>query len=234
MQTAQLNTSPAIQNLFYDINHSFVLHADPITAAGQQAYLKNQFLFYGLKMPIWRKLSQQIIRNHPTLSESELVALIQLCYQSPYRELHYFSLQLLEKQIKQVSPSFLSTLEQLILSNSWWDTVDWISKLVGIYFKQYPELIHPTIERWMKSDQLWLQRVCLLFQLHYKQDTNAKLLFHLITQVANSNQFFLQKAAGWALRQYSKVNPEAVITFVNSSKLSSLTRKEALRLIIIP
>jgi 3-methyladenine DNA glycosylase AlkD len=86
----------------------------------------------------------------------------------------------------------------------------------------------------MQSDQLWLQRVCLLFQLHYKQDTDAKLLFHLITQVASSNQFFLQKAAGWALRQLSKVNPKAVITFVNSSTLSNLTRKEALRLINKP
>lgn len=234
MQSTPLNSSQTIQTLFNNIAHSFQLHADPHVASGQQAYLRDQFLFYGLKMPTWRKLSQQLIKNHPPLSESDLISLVQYCYQSPYRELHYFSLQLIEKHIHQLSPSFLSTLEQLILSNSWWDTVDWISKLVGIHFKRYPNLIHPTTDSWIQSNQLWLQRVCLLFQLHYKFDTNAKLLFHLITQVSSSDQFFLQKASGWALRQYSKVNPEAVTSFVNSSTLSNLTRKEALRLINKP
>lgn len=81
---------------------------------------------------------------------------------------------------------------------------------------------------------MWLQRVCLLFQLHYKQHTDQALLFSFVKQLAHSEEFFIQKAAGWALRQYSKTNPAAVYEFVQLRTLPTLTRKEALRLINKP
>ena len=78
----------------------------------------------------------------------------------------------------------------------------------------------------MASGQLWLQRVCLIFQLTYKEKTDAELLFRYVRQVADSKEFFLQKGAGWALRQYSKTDPAAVRNFLDTTRLSSLTRRE--------
>jgi 3-methyladenine DNA glycosylase AlkD len=82
----------------------------------------------------------------------------------------------------------------------------------------------------MDSGDMWLQRVCMIFQLTYKDKTNADLLFEYVRRLAGSKEFFLQKGAGWALRQYSRSNPEAVRQFVESHRLAPLTRREALRL----
>ena len=84
----------------------------------------------------------------------------------------------------------------------------------------------------MDSGNIWLQRVCLIFQLAYKEKTDEALMFEYVRRVADSKEFFLQKGAGWALRQYSRTNPEVVRQFVESTRLAPLTRREALRLII--
>jgi 3-methyladenine DNA glycosylase AlkD len=169
----------------------------------------------------------------PPIGDS-LTEVIQLCFADEYRELHYFALELAEKSAKKQAPEWIDVLERLILTQSWWDTVDWIAKLVGIHFKKYPELTQPVTARWMDSGALWLQRVCLIFQLHYKAQTDAELLFRYVARVADSKEFFLQKGAGWALRQYSRTNPEAVRAFVASHSLAALTRREALRLMDNP
>jgi 3-methyladenine DNA glycosylase AlkD len=48
----------------------------------------------------------------------------------------------------------------------------------------------------------------------------------------NSTEFFIQKAIGWALREYAKINPEAVKNFVANTHLKPLSKKEALKNIL--
>jgi len=69
----------------------------------------------------------------------------------------------------------------------------------------------------------------MIFQLTYKDKTDSALMFRNITRLAGSKEFFLQKGAGWALRQYAKTNPEAVLEFVEKTRLAPLTRREALK-----
>jgi 3-methyladenine DNA glycosylase AlkD len=42
-----------------------------------------------------------------------------------------------------------------------------------------------------------------------------------------SNEFFIQKAIGWALREYSKSNPESVKKFLSENSLAKLSVREA-------
>ena len=76
---------------------------------------------------------------------------------------------------------------------------------------------------------MWLQRVAIIHQLFYKETTDEKLLFEMITRVADSKEFFLRKACGWALRQYAKVFPKKVLAFVQKNQLSGLTVREAMK-----
>ncbi len=204
--------------------------ANPAIAEGQMAYMKHHFAFMGLKMPVWHAVAKEVFAQIPLPQGEQLIEVCQRCYDNEYREMHYFALELVQKSIKNQPEEFIHTLETLITTNSWWDSVDWIAKLVGIHFKQYPHLIVPTTERWMDSGILWLQRVAIIFQLHYKSSTDEELMFRYIKRVATSKEFFLQKAAGWALRQHSKINPEAVQLFVATHQLAPLTKREALRL----
>jgi 3-methyladenine DNA glycosylase AlkD len=121
----------------------------------------------------------------------------------------------------------------MITQKSWWDTVDFIAAtMVGNYFKKYPEMIKPVTDKWMVSQNMWLQRSCLLFQLKYKAEVNTDLLASFILSLSVSREFFITKAIGWSLRQYSKFDPQWVINFVSKNSLQPLSKREALRLII--
>jgi 3-methyladenine DNA glycosylase AlkD len=76
---------------------------------------------------------------------------------------------------------------------------------------------------------MWLNRSAILFQLSYKERTNFDLLKLVCDKHKMSTEFFIQKAIGWALREYAKTNPEAVKDFVSVSNLKKLSEKEALK-----
>ncbi|MDX1909923.1 MAG: DNA alkylation repair protein [Saprospiraceae bacterium] len=211
------------------VRNTFRTHGNPAVAQGQMAYMRHQFEFFGLKMPVWTPLTKTIHAEQGIPQGEDLKMLVRLCFADEHREMHYFALETFQKTLKKQRAEAIDFLEELILTRSWWDTVDWINKLVGIHFRRYPALIQPTVERWMASGNIWLQRVCLIFQLTYKDKTDAALLFDLIRRVSDSKEFFLQKGAGWALRQFAKTNPTAVLEFVHNNQLAPLTRREALK-----
>jgi 3-methyladenine DNA glycosylase AlkD len=195
--------------------------------------MKNHFEFFGLKMPEWSALTKDLLAGQPMQQGADLQELVRLCFDDDHREMHYFALEVVQRSLKKQPAEFVDFLEELVLCRSWWDSVDWLAKLVGLHFKRYPQLARPVTERWMASGEMWLQRVAIIFQLTYRERTDTGLLFQHIRAVAGSHEFFLQKAAGWALRQYSRTDPEAVKAFVESHSLAPLTRREALRLLKI-
>ncbi|MBX2891322.1 MAG: DNA alkylation repair protein [Saprospiraceae bacterium] len=218
-------------NYYQLVRDTFREKGNPEMAQTQMAYMRNQYEFFGLKMPQWKALTKDIHQAHGLPTGDDLKTLARLCFDDDHREMHYFALLTVEKALKKQSATFIEFLEELILTRSWWDTVDWVSKLVGLHFQRFPELIKPVTERWMDSGNFWLQRVCLIFQLNYKEKTDAALLFSYVRRLSGAKEFFIQKGAGWALRQYSKTNPDAVRQFVESTPLAPLTRREAMRLI---
>ncbi len=152
-------------------------------------------------------------------------------WETDERECQFTQLDLMNRMKKNLSPENLPLLEFLITSKSWWDTVDGLSAwFVGELFKRYPDLIPSNTEKWMSSDNIWLQRSCLLFQLKYKKDTDLDLLFGFITELSHHKSFWIRKAIGWTLREYSKTDPQVVSEFVDAHpELSGLSKREALK-----
>lgn len=200
------------------------------TAAGQMKYMRHQFEYYGLKAAIWIGLLKNIFKENDIYEGEELMVFSRLCMENEYREINYAGLQMLEKQMKKNPAAFIDFYEELIQTKSWWDTVDWIRKMVGVHFQRFPHLIVPTTEKWMASNNIWLQRICLIFQLSYKENTDFALMKKYILQLADSKEFFIQKGAGWALRQYSKTNGKGVFEFIKANpQLAPLTKREGLK-----
>ncbi len=195
-------------------------------------YMRNQFGYYGLKSPETVTLARQIFDELGMPEGEQLKALARLCFDDDYREVQYFALVMVEKSLKKQPPDFIDFLEELITTKSWWDSVDWLAKLTGLHLKKYPDLILPVTGRWMASGNIWLQRVCLIFQLGYKDRTDFALMQQYILQIAGSKEFFLQKGAGWALRQHSRTDPQGVTNFIeNNPQLAPLTKREGMRLL---
>ena len=137
---------------------------------------------------------------------------------------------MLQLNINKVYYSFIELYEQIITTYSWWVNVDGIAvNLVGSLFKKYPEMMKPHTEKWQASGNMWLQRTALLFQLNYKADTNIELMFDIIRLNLGSKEFFINKAIGWILRQYSKTDAQVVMDFVEKTDLAPLSQREALK-----
>jgi len=145
------------------------------------------------------------------------------------REFQYAATGLIGRLENQLPEDFIGTLEYLLVTKSWWDTVDTLSgHTVGTHFNRFPKTRRKTIARWRKSDNFWLRRATLLFQLGYKDETDFDLLRELICENLGSKEFFINKAIGWSLRQYSRIDEQGVRDFVASTSLHPLSAREAL------
>lgn len=194
-------------------------------------YMKNHFSFYGVKAENRRLIFKDNYKKHQKeVSENARNIAIEL-FSKPQRELHYCGIEILMKELKKkYKKEDISLIEFLIVTNSWWDSVDTISKyLLGEYLMQFPEEVQNIIQQFSDSENMWLNRSTLLFQLGYRQKTEIALLFALCQKFSDSKEFFIQKAIGWSLREYGKTNPSAVKRFVETTNLKPLSKKEALK-----
>jgi len=208
---------------------SFKNSANPETALKMEKYMRNHFPFFGIKSPQRTDIYREFKKDSGLIPNTNKEEIVNWCWQASEREYQYFAMEFLRKSSKKESKDILYLYEHMIITKSWWDTVDFIaSNLLGVYFTNYPDEINVTTKRWMNSGNIWLQRSCLLYQLKYKNRLNTKLLVSFIAQLNKSNEFFIKKAIGWILREYSKTNSDFVKNYVNTNSLSVLSKREAL------
>ena len=208
----------------------FEQNADPTQAVPIKKYMRNQFEYLGIKTPQNKVMLKQFTSEYGLPSINDLDMITRELWALPEREFQYIALSLLRKFEKQLPAEFIDTMEYLIVTKSWWDTVDAIAgHTVGTHFQRYPAIKKKYLARWRKSENFWLRRTTILFQLNYKKETDFDLLCDLIRENLDSKEFFINKAIGWSLRQYARVDPKAVKKFVKSTPLHPLSRREALK-----
>ena len=213
---------------------AYKANSNPEFAAQMKAYLRDQFEFYGIKTKPRRDLLKATVDKNKEEVSTNVRAISKVLFNSKYRELQYCGVELFEKHLKKkYRKDDIDQIEYFITTNSWWDTVDFIAKqILGAYLKQFPEDIEAIILKFSASKNMWLNRSAILFQLGYKEHTNETLFYNLCLQHKHSDEFFIQKAIGWALREYGKTNPESVLNFVKSNSLKPLSEREAIRNLI--
>ncbi len=221
-----------IENYFAGLTDAFTKHANPEKAAAYKAYMRNKSEFYGLTSPVRKQLVKDFTQKSGYPSYDQLEEMVHYAWDQPEREWQYTALEITGKFVKNADQSLIDLSEWMITHKSWWDSVDYVApNIAGMLFKKFPEVKMKYIENWMQSGNLWLQRSCLIHQLRYNATADRALLFNLCERLAGHPDFFIRKAIGWSLRQYSKTYPEAVIDFVNNHELSNLSRKEALKVV---
>jgi len=192
-----------------------------------EKYMRNQFPFLGIKTPERRELLREFFEETGILSKPYDEKFVWGLWGLEEREFQAAALDYMEKSLKKLEKVHLNGIEKLITTKSWWDTVDMLSaKAVGKIAADHPEVIKETIDNWAYGDDLWLRRSAILFQLKYKQKTNEELLYRYCKENGDSKEFFIQKGIGWALREYSKTNPESVKRFIARTPLSKLSIRE--------
>ncbi|MDP4088333.1 MAG: DNA alkylation repair protein [Bacillota bacterium] len=190
------------------------------------SYMKNKFPFLGIPKPERARLSGDFLKQHKKDTAIDWEFIFK-CYDMQEREYHYLALDYLMLLIKQLVPEDMSRIEKLITTNSWWDSTDSLDAVVGDMCLRYPKLKEIVIQKWIDSDNIWLKRVAIDFQLQYKEKTDVDILSKAILSNCNTDEFFINKAIGWSLREYSKTDKEWVRNFLKGNKLSTLSVREA-------
>ena len=201
-------------------------------AVSAKAYLRNQFEFYGLTMPIRRQLSKKYVKENGLPAYEDLEQIVRELFALHEREFQYFAIEIAAGLKKHWKEDIIALFEYMIVTKSWWDTVDYInSELCAPYFKRFSNGIKKITSSWNHSENFWLQRSSLLFQKNYKGNLDNDLLTAYIVHLAKSKEFFIQKAIGWVLREHSRFDPAWVKSFVEKYELAPLSKREALKTI---
>ncbi|TQR20120.1 DNA alkylation repair protein [Psychrobacillus vulpis] len=205
-------------------------HRNEENALPMAKYMKNNFPFLGIKTPERRDIFRALLKENELPSYELVQKEVWELYRLEEREYHYVAIELLGKYKKKLTVGDLAFCLKLIETNSWWDSIDSIApNIVGDIVKSSRVEGEAEMIEWAKSTNMWTNRASILHQLKYKKDTNEELLFATIERHTVSKEFFIQKAIGWVLREYAKTNPDVVRSFVESTNLAPLSKREALK-----
>jgi len=214
-----------------DLKSLFEQYADPLKAAPMKKYMRDQFEYLGIKTPERVAFQKEFYVKNGLPVIAYLDGILRELWALPQREYQYAAIGLLGKCEQQIPAKFIKTIEYLIVTKPWWDTVDSLAGgAVGVHFKRFPDVREKYLTKWRASENFWLRRTTILFQLGYKKETDFDLLCDIIRENLGSREFFINKAIGWSLRQYAYTDSKAVKKFVNATKgLDPLSRREAMK-----
>ena len=218
-------------NFITSLEKHFHQNTNRALAIPMENYMKNKFNYFGIKTEDRRAILKTNWDNHKDEIKKNYRTICWEMFTKNEREFHQCAIDILVKEIKKkYIIEDIQLIEKFLTTNSWWDSVDTVVKyVVGGYLQQFPEETYKVIERFSNSNNMWLNRTAIIFQLSYKEKTNFDLLKAECEKHKESKEFFIQKAIGWALRDYSRFNPNGVKEYVNSTNLKPLSQREALR-----
>lgn len=199
-------------------------HRNPDLAGPMGAYMRNRFPFLGIPKPKRVEISKPYLKE---ISEGVDWDFVEECWVRPEREFQYMALGYLNKVKGRLGEEDLEGLGGYITRKSWWDSVDQFPALLGDILRREPQAL-PVMLDWSLAEDFWLRRAAILHQLLKKEKTDRDALERILTNNLGSSEFFINKAMGWALRDFSKTDSFWVANFMDTHAqgLSSLTIRE--------
>ena len=199
-------------------------------AEKMSSYMLNKFKHIGIRTPERRKIFRDFFKEYKKeQGKSGKIDwdFINNCWKNEYRELQYSALDYLQAMKNILTDKDIPKLKALALSKSWWDTIDYFDMIIGGIALKYPK-VNDIILQWSTDENIWLRRIAIDHQLLRKEKTDTELLGKIIKNNFGQTEFFINKAIGWALRDYSKTNPKWVREFIekNKDKMAKLSIKE--------
>lgn len=210
----------------YELIEAMERNRDPIKAVQMEKYMKDQFKFLGLQSVKRRDVSRPFLAS---LKKSALDwQLVFFLWEQPYREYQYIACDYLLLKKDELTIEDVNPIKHIALDKSWWDTIDNLDKLIGTIALKHPQLNDSLLD-WSKDDNIWLTRIALDHQRLRKKQTDTVLLEKIIVNNLNQNEFFINKAIGWSLRDYSRTDPEWVRQFIEKHRqdMAPLSIREA-------
>lgn len=212
---------------YSEIKRRFCALEDPENAITMKQYMKNHFEFYGLPTPKRRKVYQDVIKQDRKTKQVDWKFLEQ-CFEDEHREFQYLVGDYLRAMMTCLTFEDISKIKKFIVNKSWWDTIDQLYYVIG-EIGLHDTRVNDLMLKWASDENIWLRRIAIEHQLNRKEQTDEALLEKILIANLNSEEFFINKAIGWSLREYSKTNHDWVAKFIEQhhDHMSTLSIREA-------
>lgn len=224
-----------MHNLIISVRLALASSSDMQNAIQMQKYMKSAMPYRGVNAPAQRKIYTEALKKYPVLSFVQYLEIIsELWNNAEYREERYAAFYIADRYKKYQTMEAVPLYRSMIISGAWWDLVDGIAThLMGKLLEKYPQEMKTILCGWIDDNNLWIRRTAILSQNRLKDKTDWEMLKSFCEKSLHEQTFWIRKAIGWALREYSKTNPRAVRDFVEqySPQMSSVSLKEALKYI---
>ena len=210
-----------------DLITDFEENRNELLAESMSKYMQDKFRFLGIRGATRTEIYKKYF---PDARKTKNIDwdFVESCWNKEEREFQYVVVYYLKAMQKFLKREDISKLKYLIVTKSWWDTVDLLAKVIGslvIRIEGYDQIML----EWSKDSNIWLKRVAILYQLSLKEKVDKQVLDKILVNNLGDSEFFINKAIGWALRDYSKFNPEWVREFLEKNKndMVNLSLREA-------
>lgn len=195
-----------------ELVNQLISQRDSSLAKQMEKYMRNQFTFLGIQSLKRRELTKPLLNEIKKHSSVDW-RFVDYLWNQPYREFQYTACDYLVLMKNKLTPDDIPYLKKLALNKSWWDTVDILDKVIGTIGLTYP-VVNELMLDWSTNNNIWLRRIAINHQRHRKDLTDRVLLEQIITNNFGTDEFFVNKAIGWILRDYSKTDPAWVRQFI--------------------
>lgn len=212
---------------YTEVRKRFEENADPENAVKMAKYMRNRFIFYGIPTPKRKKLYGDFLKGEGKNKTIDWGFLDQ-CYDDEHREFQYLVTDYLSELNSLLTYDDIPAIRKYIDRKQWWDTIDSLDQVIGKIGLR-DERVDALMLEWSTDEDFWVRRIAIDHQLLRKDKTNTVLLEKIIVNNFGSDEFFINKAIGWSLRDYSKTDPEWVRDFIERyrNRMDKLSIREA-------
>jgi len=212
---------------FNKLYEEMIQHKNEEQAQKMSKYMLNKFEYIGIKTPERREIFKNFFKEYKNEEKIDW-EFVNNCWENKYREFQYVAADYLKNMKDKLTIDDIPKLKQFILKKSWWDTIDNLDMTIGALALKDSN-VNKILLEWSLDENIWLRRIAIDHQLLSKEKPNTELLEKILKNNLGQAEFFINKAIGWALRDYSKTNPEWVKNFIekNRENMAKLSIKEA-------
>lgn len=212
---------------YTEVRKRFEENADPENAVKMAKYMRNRFIFYGIPTPKRKKLYRDFLKEE---KRNKIIdwGFLDQCYDDEHREFQYLVTDYLSELNSLLTYDDIPAIRKYIDRKQWWDTIDSLDQVIGKIGLR-DERVDALMLEWSTDEDFWVRRIAIDHQLLRKDKTNTVLLEKIIVNNFGSDEFFINKAIGWSLRDYSKTDPEWVGNFIERyrNRMDKLSIREA-------
>ena len=157
-----------------DLITDFEENRNELLAESMSKYMQDKFRFLGVRGATRTEIYKKYF---PDARKTKTVDwdFVESCWNKEEREFQYVVVYYLKAMQKFLKREDISKLKYLIVTKSWWDTVDLLAKVIGslvIRIEGYDKIML----EWSKDSNIWLKRVAILYQLSLKDKVDEIIL----------------------------------------------------------